>query len=65
MQELELPEDSCEELKSALSSIREELKNLGEKVKVLEDQFKEQLFPEEQCELTPEAPEDLLTMLHH
>ena len=59
----ELPEDSCEELKiaSALSLIREQLKILGEKVNALEEQFKEQLFPEEPEE--PEAPEDLLTML--
>ena len=44
-----------------LSSIREQLKILGEKVNALEEQFKDQLFPEEPEE--SEAPEDLLTML--
>ena len=53
MQSLKIPEDNCEELKSALSSIREEVKSLVEKVKALEDQIsKDQIskdqHPEEQ-----------------
>ena len=63
MQSLKIPEDKCEELKSALSSIREEVKSLVEKVKALEDQIsKDQIskdqHPEEQWqrEQTAEDP---------
>lgn len=48
MQSLKIPEDNCEELKSALSSIREEVKSLGEKVKALEDEISKDQHPEEQ-----------------
>lgn len=63
MQSLKIPEDNCEELKSALSSIMEEVKSFGEKVKALEDQIsKDQIskdqHPEEQRqrEQTAEDP---------
>ena len=58
MQSLKL-EDDCEDFKSVLPSMREELKNLNGRVKALEDQISDEI-PEEQREM---IPEDLLTML--
>ena len=48
MQSLKIPEDNCEELKSALSSIREEVKSFGEKVKALEDQISKDQISKDQ-----------------